>query len=386
MRNMSSQFIDVINTQNWSTKLPKDTLQDDRYKPELNFDNNERDVKMDDAISKQEDNDDLFDNPSPKKEENEDFNDDPFAEEFSKNDPKNESDDDLFGNAGENKENKSDKDFDDDPFAENLGKEESKESNKNKKNSEKVNEDIGDVFTKQLNFVIPGENKDKDNQKPKKYFGELKDAKSISQVKLENYQASKKVQEFQKKAIFGLEKKLDFDGKKTYVEHLKHEDASNKTLAESKIFSKIGLYHFQNKICEAPMKLQPLQPNNYSTKNWNNKNEKLSLSLALNKTRKDLNYEFNENMDMHYEKDIKEYTDKNVKNKEGERAGYELQEDDKIEGIHKQALAEDIHAAFESTEIDETSSIDSDTKEEEKKFQQISGVISSEFETNLTNF
>jgi hypothetical protein len=89
-----------------------------------------------------------------------------------------------------------------------------------------------------------------------------------------------------------------------------------------------------------------------------------------------MNFTFEENMDKMYDSDVRDIMNSiEAKRKKAyeDKHGFEAEEE-KIETAKLPQLAEDQNLA-ETADIDEVSSIDSDTKEEEKKFKMHDGVM-----------
>lgn len=336
--------------------------------------------------------------------------DDLFAEEPVKNKIKNEYNDDLFA---EDESPKQDKDFSDDPFGSKLDFINTLDENDDKKSQSKGNDfddddddpfgeakdvkapeetpktprlksdkstiEAGDLFTKQLNFKMPNlkPNEPKQNQRFR-YFGELKDADSIYQIRYESHNKMKLLS----KAQSTLPLKLYTTDKEIIkiYEKKRLEDVRNHKLIESKVFERLSLYNFRNKRLEKPLRLGLLTIDKYSKMNHENRVEKISLILDSEKKCKDLNFTFEENMDKMYDNDIREIMKviDSKRSKDDDTLHFDL-DDDKINDVNKQVQDErsENKSMLNTNDIDDISSIDSDTKEEEKKFKIHDGVLSN---------
>jgi len=227
----------------------------------------------------------------------------------------------------------------------------------------------------QLRFNLPKTSEENSSVKKFRYFGELKDVDSIYQ---ERYDLHYKLKEYHgglKKPPFnsnyrGDEIILPKESKKSKE---KYEDIRNKTLSETKIFSDIGMYKFRNKKLDEPLKLSLLTPGDYLRKNCNDKIEKVDIILEIQKRRRDIKYEYTENMDVTYLRDVKRVMKKNIVKKEDERRGYELPEGVRTNDKVRMVKTED-YTGYDDEELDDCSSIDSDAIEEERKFRVNDGI------------
>lgn len=134
------------------------------------------------------------------------------------------------------------------------------------------------------------------------------------------------------------------------------------------------MYKFRNQKLDQPLKLGLLTEGKYEIRNSQNKVEKLELTSEIESRRKAFKYEYIENMDSQYERDIRRILKKNATKKEGDKYSFEYQNNDKEEEKGKQATVQDL-SAFDSKELDDISSIDSDTIEEERKYKVRDGVF-----------
>jgi hypothetical protein len=390
----SNKFLENLNFVNWN----EDTKDHDNH-------NGDRKVRFDvsntmpnssnaPAVHHQDskdDHDDLFAEDHVKNIKNE-FNDDLFAEDESPKQDKDLSDDDPFGSKfdffnilDENEDKKSeskdnDNDFDDDdPFGESKEIKEVEETPKTPKlKTDKSTVEAGDLFTRHLNFKMPILKSD-ERRHPQnfRYFGELKDADSIHQIRYDSYQKMKILS----KAQSVLPLKLHATDKEMIRinEKKRLDDVRNHKLIESKVFERLSLYNFRNKRLEKPLNLGLLTIEKYSKMNHENRVEKISLILDSEKKRKDLNFIFEENMDKLYDTDIREIM-KAIDSKRGKEDDAQLfdqQDEDKVTDISRlqQESKNDDKSMLDTNDVDDASSIDSDTKEEEKKFKVHDGVL-----------
>lgn len=220
----------------------------------------------------------------------------------------------------------------------------------------------------------------KEKERKFKYFGELDDCQSLFQIQYDSHRKMMKLLDAQKNSPIIIDK----SGKETVQIHERvlAEEVSNKKLIESKIFNKLSMYKFRNKRMDGLSRLGPLVANKYSKMNSQNRVEKITLILESDKKRKDLNFTFEENMDKLYDTDIREIIhaiDSKRKKAYEDKHGHEMPEDERMTDISKQAnIAQaktDASSILDTADIDDISSIDSDTKEEEKKFRVHDGAL-----------
>ena len=346
------------------------------------------------------DNDDLFGEDSPKAIKQEEADDDFFGGD-SPGKKDNDSDEDFFESKSEmsylyldhdadskgNEENKEPNPFDvndeEDPFASSVDPKEKTSKNassKIKKEDDKDKIPVSDLFTKHTEIKTPDSVFQKVNAEKFKYFGELNDCDSLFQIQHDSHIKMKKLLEAQKNSPIVIEK----SDKETVQIHERvlSEEVINKRLIEAKIFNKLSMYRFRNKRMDGLIKLGPLTANKYSKMNSQNRVEKITLILESDKKRKDLNFVFEENMDKLYDTDIREILhaiDIKRKKEYEDKHGHEMPEDERMTDISKQpAIAQaktDASSVLDTQDIDDISSIDSDTKEEEKKFKVHDGVL-----------
>lgn len=385
-----NKFLDTVNFSNWNEDVTTSKTAGENDNKKVRFDlANDMQSSMNPAASKmqesKEDNDDLFAEDTSKKPRKEANDDDLFAENSPKND--NDDSDDFFGGASKETKKTQQKEYDpfnefedDDPFAESMEKvkEEQKDAPMPDLKTQKSIVGAGDIFTKQLNFSIP-QPKPPKVYKSFRYFGELDDADSIYQIKYDSHKKMKNMLRAQTELPLELVK-TDTETIKVQ-ERVKLDDVRNKKLIESKIFDKLSLYNFRNKRLDGPIQLGLLQPNKYSKVNFENKVEKISLILENDQRRKDLKFNFEENMDKLYDTDIREVMsaiDAKRRKEFEDKHGHEFPEDERMPDVSKpepiSSKVEDI-SALDTNDIDDISSIDSDTKEEEKKFRVHDAVL-----------
>lgn len=321
------------------------------------------------------DQDDLFAEDSPKVAKKENNEDDFFADDSPVNN-KNKSDDedDFFDDKEESKVKQERKDsnpfeaHDDDPFSSSIDPRDKAQEKKKPKPTEDV--EVGDLFTTQLKIKLPEVSKP---QSKFRYFGEVRDADSLYQIKHDNRLKMRDILESQRKCTMIVEK----SSKETVKiqERILPEEVRNKNLTELKIFDKLSMYKFRNKRLDVPITLTLLTANKYSKVNSQNRVEKIALTLDTAQKRKLLSINYEENMDKTYDTDIKEIMsviDSKRKKEYEDKHGVEMPEDEKMTDVSRQLP----QGKETGEDIDDISSIDSDTKEEEKKFRVHDTVIS----------
>lgn len=326
--------------------------------------------------------------------------DDLFAENSPKNKPTNFDDDDLFANNDSKPKSntkvkidmKDDNDFfgedsgdknddSDDPFADkHAPKVVTKEPKL--KHMESMTES-GDLFLKEIKqqAILKAKICEKTNSR---YFGELKDVESMYTVRHKSLQQIKTIHKYQQNAPFEVVQANNEVIK--MQEKAKFEEIRNKNFIETKIFENLSLYKFRNKKLDSDFKLTLLTPDD--------KLKSKQLVLDIDKKKRDMKFEFEENMNKLYDADIREIVnDLQIKMRKEyeEKHGHEMQLDDPMmqlesmdensrqqkgaeENDEKEAQAN--HDLMTTDDLDEISSLDSDVREEEKKYSSLDGVFS----------
>jgi len=331
---------------------------------------------------------DLFAEDPQEKQHAPDY--DPFADDESPKNANEHSDDDLFGGDDHkskakhhNESDDKDDDFfgsdeahakedDDDPFAEPTEK---SETQKPKLKSQMSVIQAGDLFMKEYKHIIIQDTNNKtDKTKKFVYFGELKDAESLYASKLNSLVKTKSLKEIQRNTPFEVVS-TGMDTIKM-IEKAKLNEIKNKSLIESKIFEKLSQYKYRNKDLDTEFKLELLTSDC--------KLPSKLMILETEKKRNDLKFEIEENMNKLYDSDIKEimsYLDAKRRKQYEDKHGHEMPEEQEApDAIMEPQVAQENEQdkTLPSTDdLDEISSIDSDTREEEKKFSHLSGVFGS---------
>jgi hypothetical protein len=235
--------------------------------------------------------------------------------------------------------------------------------------------EAGDIFTRKLKFEIP-KPKDSTSRKEFRYFGELESVDSLYQM---NYNANKKL----KQVALNLNKEpleISLTSKEPVktIEKCKTKDVRNKKLIETKIFDKLSLYNFRNKRLDSQVQFGLLPQDKYQKYNFENKIEKIKLVLDIDNKRKVMGFTFDENMDKMYDNDIREIMgaiDAKRRKAYEDKHGTEMIEETRIDTTRLLLTKDDDKTTLVTDDIDDISSIDSDTKREEKKFRMHDGVL-----------
>lgn len=204
-------------------------------------------------------------------------------------------------------------------------------------------------------------------------FGKIKDAETLDSIRRETQGKMKDILKMRKYSPFEFVMKDNELFR--MVERLKITDVKTQKVIEKKIFTRLSLYGFYNKKMDSLEKLLAL-PTKNSARPTDEKIEKIELVVDTEKRRKDMNIAFEENMDKMYDSDVRDIMNAiEIKRKKAYEDKHGLEtEEEKIETTKMPQLAEEQSLA-ETGDIDEVSSIDSDTKEEEKKFKMHDGVM-----------
>ena len=107
------------------------------------------------------------------------------------------------------------------------------------------------------------------------------------------------------------------------------------------IFNNISMYKFRNKKLDEPLKLGLLTEGKYEMKNSSNKLEKLELASEVDARRKAFKYDYVENMDSQYERDIIRILKKNTSKKEGDKFAFEIPDAQKEMDKNKSPIIQD---------------------------------------------
>ena len=360
--NESRSFLDSVNFQDFSkissyNKSPNvdefhgnaDDLQ--RYR-----------LDQDHQFSKHEDGqDDLFDDDSvhSKKE------DDIFADSTEKDKRKpheDEDEEDIFGGKSESK---GDSEYD-------FGNHDNEDSDKDNAKMQKqaTNEEVGDFFMKAIKRDTSNNETTRDGSEKFRHFGDLKDTKSTSLISKKQSQDINNVIRNYNNEPFKIEPSAQ-----DCIELVEkyRQPVRNRNLVETRLYDTLTLQRYENKALNDKFFLHKLS-----------KDDKLTtkhLILETQKKCRDIKFEYQENMNKVYDKELY-----NIKNdllakmrKENLENGHDIPDQIMMPENANQQINEEQDRANKNLtnldELEEVSSIDSDIIQEERKYSSLGGIL-----------